>query len=87
MAQLSDVRNRQQQAGSSARSWPAGLVCWSVMWLSGAVGPAQPDQAVHTTAGVAVQAPVSGEAALVGGTHPMTAGELAMRADRQGDRA
>jgi hypothetical protein len=34
---------------------------------------------VLTTAGMAVQAPVSGEAALVGGTHPMTAGVLAMR--------
>jgi hypothetical protein len=36
-------------------------------------------------AGLAVQASVSGEAALVDDIHPMTAAELAMRAVCQGD--
>jgi hypothetical protein len=42
---------------------------------------------VLAKADVAVQALVSGDAALVDGIHPMTAAELAMRADREGDWA
>jgi NaMN:DMB phosphoribosyltransferase len=50
-----------------------------------AEGPAQPDQAVLAMAGLAVQASVSGEAALVDGMYPMAAAELAMRAACEGD--
>jgi hypothetical protein len=64
MAPLADLGQRQRHA-----SWrltvATGVTDESGAWLFGAVGPAQPDQAVLAKAGVAVQAPSSAEGAVV----------------------
>lgn len=56
-------------------------------WLFGAVGPAQPDQAVLAEAGVAVQAPVAVEVAVVAEACPVAPVQAAQRPDRERARA
>jgi hypothetical protein len=64
-----------------------GVVGGSVVWLLGAMGPAQPDQAVLTEKEVTVQAPSGGKAAAVGDAYPVASVQLAQWSDREGDRS
>src|SRR4029453_11363186 len=86
MAPLADLRRRQRRA-FWCLSVAAGVACGSVAWLFGAVGPAQPDQAVLAKVGVAVQGPSSAEGAAVAEACPVAAVQSAQRSDRERARA
>ena len=80
MAALAELGQRHGQVRCH-RSVATGMSCGFVGWLFGAVGPAQPDQAVLAMADVAVQAPVDVEIAAVADTCPVAPLQSAQRSD------
>src|SRR5512132_3265355 len=86
MALLAELGRRQLRAVWYPSVAP-GVACGSGSWLFGAVGPAQPDQAVLAKADVAVQTPSSAEGAAVADTCPVAPLQLAQRPHRERARA
>jgi hypothetical protein len=85
MAPLVDLRQRSRAC--CRLSVATGVAKTSLVWLFGAVGPAQPDQAVLAKAGVVVQAQASAEVAAVAEACPVAPVQLAHRSYLEGDRA
>ena len=82
MAPLAELGQRQRQVRCRL-SVATGMSCGFVAWLFGAVGPAQPDQAVLAKADVAVQAPSSAEGAAVAEACPVAPLQSAQRSDHE----
>ena len=82
MAPLAVLGQRHSQAVCRL-AVATGAAQVSLAWLFGAVGPAQPDQAVLAKAGVAVQAPVGVEVAAVADTCPVAPLQSAQRSDHE----
>ena len=82
MAPLAELGQRHRQAVCRL-AVATGEAYAYLAWLFGAVGPAQPDQAVLAKAGVTVQGPSSAEGAAVADTCPVATVQSAQRSDRE----
>ena len=82
MAPLAELGQRHRRA-CCRLAVATGAAGVSGAWLFGAVGPAQPDQAVLAKADVAVQALVGVEVAAVADTCPVAPLQSAQRSDHE----